>query len=374
MAKQRSQIINDALDMIVRNYPDESSKSLKGMSDAIDNFFLTDFCEEEDGAVPGTPKNNIVTPAKRTTGKKHRKDRTLGSGIGIIDGIGNLFAPSKDEAPEKKEVTFTSPVVPISKKTRRSVMVRAADEEMLQASTADLAVDDDDSGKAAPTTPKPAPVVVQPGGSPLSGVFANNPYAVVGVIAVVLGVLRRAQFKTVTMDSDYVMLVSFAFFCFGLNWPRPPSVVVQKAAAPPSAARRRRTVVTTGQQGPAPGQLVRASMMVSPTVLEAAKSVREWDTLGEEEEEEPAIQSPMETYPEDAELGEYFNCVSEPDCKDFHVRGPKYFKDKVKVPSGPFLFPTRGVDLFLTDDAPENVGRYVVVSCARLFVVHATVH
>lgn len=363
MAKQRSQIINDALEMVTRNYPSglKEGDSLKSMADAIENFFLTDHCEDED-STPGTPKNSAATPGKRvTTGKKLRKDRTLGPGINIMDGIGNLFGPSKDESVEKKEVAFTSPVVPRSKKTRRSIVVRAADEELLQSSARDLVVDDDGDGEAAklaPAKPAPAPVVVQQSSSsPFGGFFTNNPYAVVAVGAVALGVLRRAQFKTLTMDSDVAMLVSFAFFCFGYNWPR-PSVVVQKAAPTP-AARRRKTVVTAGP-GPTARQLMRASMMASPTVLDAAKSVREWETLEEEEEEEALIQSPMQTYPEGAPLGEYFNCVSEPDCEAFHVRGLNYFSDRVKVPSQPFLFPTRGVDLFLTDNAPENVGRYVV--------------
>jgi len=231
MAKQRSQIINDALDMITRNYPGDlkDGDNLKLMSDAIENFFLTDHCEEEesDDDAPSTPtRNSITNPMKRlTTGKKHRKDRTAGSGIAIMDGIGNLFGNSKDEpekAAEKKEVTFTSPVVPRSKKTRRSIVVRAADEEMLQASARDLVVDDDSDGGESPAKSAPAPApAVKSSGSPIGAFFANNPYAVVVVVAVVLGVLRRAQFKTITMDSDLAMLISFTCFCFGLNWPRP---------------------------------------------------------------------------------------------------------------------------------------------------------
>jgi hypothetical protein len=375
MAKQRSLVLNNALEMISSNYPVglNETDSLKSISDAIENFFLTDHCEEEEAPKTSSFTGNISTPKKYTTGKKHKKERTLGSGI--LGEIGGLFG--KDDKEKKKEEvslrTISSPsVVPRSKKQRRSLVVRAADEEMLQAS-ANLTVGDEGDAKSAPAPAAPTPAVVAPNTSVISDFFANNPSAVAVLVAVMLGVLRRAQFETITIDSDYAMLASFACFCFGLNWPRPKSAVVQKAVPATVAGRRRsprRSVAGTSSRrltaaagnAAGPARLLRASMMMSPTMSDAAKSVRELDAadLLDEEEEQEAIRSPMDTYPEGAPLGEYFNRVSEPDCKDFHVRGGNYFQDKVKVPSAPFLFPTRGVDLFLTDDAPENVGRYVL--------------
>lgn len=364
MAKQRSLVLNNALEMISSNYPVglNETDSLKSMSDAIENFFLTDHCEEEEAPKIPAFTGSISTPKKYTTGKKHKKERTLGSGI--LGEIGGLFG--KDDKEKKKEEvslrTVSSPsVVPRSKKQRRSLVVRAADEEMLQAS-ANLTIGDGGDAKSAPAPAASTPAVVAPNTSVVSDFFANNPSAVAVLVAVMLSVLRRAQFETITIDSDYAMLASFACFCFGLNWPRPKSAVVQKAVPATVAGRRRspRRSVPAAGNAAGPARLLRASMMMSPTMADAAKSVRELDAadLLDEEEEQEAIRSPMDTYPEGAPLGEYFNCVSEPDCKDFHVRGGNYFHDKVKVPSAPFLFPTRGVDLFLTDDAPENVGRY----------------
>lgn len=43
------------------------------------------------------------------------------------------------------------------------------------------------------------------------------------------------------------------------------------------------------------------------------------------------------------------NCWSEPPVSIFHVRGPVYFSDKKKVPSGQYLLPARGADLFLSE-------------------------
>ena len=77
----------------------------------------------------------------------------------------------------------------------------------------------------------------------------------------------------------------------------------------------------------------------------------------EEEEDEICIVSPMPKFPDGAKLGSEHNCWSDPPFETFHVRGDNYLSDKKKVKSGPFLFKSRGIDLFLTDDCPENVGR-----------------
>ena len=51
------------------------------------------------------------------------------------------------------------------------------------------------------------------------------------------------------------------------------------------------------------------------------------------------------------------NSWSRPPYDFYKIRGPNYFHDRIKVRSGPFVFPMRGVDLFLTTEAPKNVGR-----------------
>jgi len=51
------------------------------------------------------------------------------------------------------------------------------------------------------------------------------------------------------------------------------------------------------------------------------------------------------------------NSWSRPPYDFYKIRGPNYFHDRIKVRSGPFMFPMRGVDLFLTTEAPKNVGR-----------------
>jgi hypothetical protein len=54
------------------------------------------------------------------------------------------------------------------------------------------------------------------------------------------------------------------------------------------------------------------------------------------------------------------NYWSLPVAQNYHIRGPNYLKDGKKIPSGDFIFPTRGADLFLTNSCPSNVGRFVL--------------
>ncbi|KAL3822658.1 hypothetical protein ACHAXA_001811 [Cyclostephanos tholiformis] len=62
-------------------------------------------------------------------------------------------------------------------------------------------------------------------------------------------------------------------------------------------------------------------------------------------------------FPRGAAIGSHHNRWSSPPSENFQVRGANYLRDKAKVPSADYLFPCRGCDLFLTDNAPINVGR-----------------
>ena len=78
-------------------------------------------------------------------------------------------------------------------------------------------------------------------------------------------------------------------------------------------------------------------------------------------EESMVVGAPMSVFPEGAPLGSVTNCWGESDPSDFRVRGPQYLHDRKKVPSQDFLFPIRGVDLFLTDTCPQNVGSHASI-------------
>lgn len=84
-------------------------------------------------------------------------------------------------------------------------------------------------------------------------------------------------------------------------------------------------------------------------------------------ESKPIVAAPtLSKFPDGAAIGSHFNCWSNPTAKDFRVRGPNYLKDKKKVSSGEFLFPCRGCDIFLTDNAPLNIGRNASILGGKL--------
>lgn len=81
---------------------------------------------------------------------------------------------------------------------------------------------------------------------------------------------------------------------------------------------------------------------------------------------ESSGKSPIQKFPKGAEIGSILNCWSEPVAHEFKVRGPNYLKDRIKIPSGPFLFPARGVDIFLSDCCPEHIARYKAILGGKL--------
>lgn len=361
LAQQRSLIIDDTLETILQNYPTDvegKHECLRFISAAIETFFLTDHCEEEeekeeedDTTSQSTAQSGLVTSSTKKLKKQGQGALdSLGHGIKKVLSVSKLKKLNMNFSEEtvETETLMSTVVAPMSRKTRRSVVLRAADMEQLE-EAANLVVDEDDNiTKPAAPHYSPRPLVAK------SGPVVNNPYVFPAIAAAALAVLRSVQGKTTEINTDIALLIAFACYCLGLHTPRPSEVspVVTKAAVKAAVKKAEPTV------GQVDRRLLRKSMAVTPT---SESMLAAWEVAAEfEEEEEPLIESPMQTFPEGAELGSHFNCWQEPAFDDFYVRGPTYLTDHKKVSSGPFVFPIRGIDLFLTDACPENVGRYVV--------------
>lgn len=100
-------------------------------------------------------------------------------------------------------------------------------------------------------------------------------------------------------------------------------------------------------------------MLIQKSAL-IMKSMR-FSSISDDDDNERDEAAPLKTFemfPKGAKIGSHLNCWSSPPSSNFHVRGPNYIKDKKKVPSADYIFPTRGVDLFLTDNPPVNIGRH----------------
>ena len=206
--------------------------------------------------------------------------------------------------------------VPRSKKRRESVAIRNAEEHEL-ANAKSLRVDEEELQQSTTSQKKTSPVVS------ILLFVDEKPLMVVAVFAGAMQVLKIAL-PTVIPNT---LLVGFVCFCLGMQSLRMAGVEKQGSK---------------GVHISSAGTLMPQS--ISAGGAEATEAPRQ------------LIESPMPRFPEGAKLGSALNCWSDPPSTNFKVRGDKYLKDKKKIESGPCLFPNRGIDLFLTDACPENVG------------------
>jgi hypothetical protein len=206
---------------------------------------------------------------------------------------------------------------PQSRKRRQSVVERGQEkEELLKASSLRVAEEEE---QTAATTSKEKP-------SPLASAMAfldGQPLVAVALFAGAMQVERALPLPSVNFGS--LLTSCFACFCLGLHAqrllglePKPQDTSIEK-------------------------------QMMQKTMVGAEVS--------ESQRKAEPIESPMKRFPEGAKLGSIMNAWSDPPPTVFMVRGENYLTDKKKIQSGPFLFPNRGIDLFLTDQCPENVGR-----------------
>ena len=172
---------------------------------------------------------------------------------------------------------------------------------------------------------------------------------------VVGGLLVASRLASIPLqvDADIASLIMFGCFCLGLHVPRkvkvPPAV---NTVVPDKGGRRLLERVSMLQASTRHLDVSTAmkSVATEEVVQDMLLSV-EMDTIDEKK-----AHGTMQEFPKDAKIGTVPNCWSTSPSSEFSVRGPNYLKDKKKVPSDNCMFPLRGVDLFLTDTCPSNVG------------------
>jgi len=337
LAKKRSHIIQEILDATICHFPadeiSEESQFSFEVSHAIKTLFLTDHCVEIEGSY--SDKDSPQTPLKR------------------ISGAQRMTPPS-------------TPVVPMTHKRRSSLVVRQSDLNELEqvGKNANLLLDDErPQSELVPSYSAPVPTFVS-SGSKIGNLLGSNPI-VFAIMAVGLMVfLKRIATMAVTLDLDVLMLFIWAAFCIGLHSPRPMITGIDRNFGPPPS----NTSKATDMHG---RKLLRRMSMemhqITPKGLSSKGDDMFKDIDGDTDSEiMDDVQSPLPLFPSGATLGSHLNCWSRPYCNLFYVRGPKYLKDRVKIESGDFIWPSRGVDLFLTDTPPENVGRIAGIMGGRL--------
>lgn len=382
LAKKRSQICQEILDATLSHFPTklEGNVISKEVAETVETFFLLDHCAEGDFERSTVLRRNsrdlddgdsdsVRSNKSRGSSKNIFEDAVENVGNFIkktlpLDELAGLRSPrAGPSSADNSAASMTSPVVPITRKSRKSMVMRQFDEDDLQAvgEGASLLLDDERlHAELVPSYSHPVPNF-QSRGSKAGDLLENNPiiFALIAVASVIF--LKGAAKLTVTMDLDILMLLIWASFCVGLHTPRPMISGIDRHFGPPPRSpkmkKRRPTVLTSEDRDGR--KLLRMSFASTPDAGSAESAVT-FDSIREDEDHDDIMavnQSPLPMFPPGAELGTKLNCWSQPPSTNFHVRGPNYLKDKVKIESADFVFPCRGIDLFLTDTCPENAGR-----------------
>lgn len=409
LAKQRQSIVDEVLQILLERFPSNVDHELsKQVAICIEVFFLTDHCEaiEKPSAATGattttttseaaytkTPSSKtkltdgrLATATSNTKFQPPKISFDLGSvtkGIAKVGtGLGNgLNSVTSGVETVVKKINFTgafclpehdlagnsstpmrtrkegagrvkeSKLTPMTTKTRQSMapaeLAKFVDESML------MEENHEDDLATPRASPRRESVFAKKSAKQQDTIISRVQQFVlemkqhiviaVVVLAVYMQLRRTVMSAMFSIKVDTALAAAIASFYVGLQYGNKPVEVV--AARRPTMAR----------------EFMKRTSIISPLNRPAALL----EQLDEEDEEETPIQlleSPLPMFPEGAKIGSHNNCWSVPEHLDFAVRGPNYLSDSKKVKSAEFLFPTRGIDLFLTDTCPENVGSFPCV-------------
>jgi Protein ENHANCED DISEASE RESISTANCE 2, C-terminal len=349
IAKQRSRILNDTLDVILKHFP--HIMNVRDAGGIIENFFLTDHVVENDDGDTSLPSEshhfripNPVLPVK--TLLKHVKRVA----IDVVES-----QPFTHTSTRSINTNLSSPVIPISHKVRRTLSPR------IQGAENELEVRNESSEPIEIVEEQsfPLPTALATKENFVGDFIENRPLGFLALFFLVTGVLKFSSLYSVTLDCDILLFLVFASFCLGMHIPK------ESKSANFKASEKKKSIVSftsaTVVSKPSTSTteyLLRRSIQASPKLANYDNDRSSIMTQSEsfDGQEDQLIKSPLDMFPPGAKLGSHFNCWSMPTHTSFHVRGSNYFVDRKKVESGQFLFPTRGVDLFLTDTCPENIG------------------
>ena len=351
LAKERSGRLDDALETIIQNFPPSEFRNEKGVSQLVrevEVFFLSDHVVEEGKEIPDYLKNaHESQPEDQVPALSNEKS-------------GGPSSPAQPKSALRTEA--------ISRKTRRSVVLRAQDTDELKQLENErgglVLLEDDANTDKLKSKPKSSKIAS-------SLITLGIPSIKVAAFALAIYLLHAARDISIKVDGDYALLFCFVLFAMGFKVSRlteqehdeehkakgkqdvsPRGVKFTDSVEVRAAAKQRQSLA-----------LLRKSMSLGAVNRKALMNdISEDDIPSLHEEAEfaarPLVESPLATFPPNGDPETDFNCISGPPCDVFPVRGKSYLVDRKKSPSEAMLFPCRGADLLLTDECPENVGRY----------------
>ena len=366
LAKERQRIIDSVLDATVKNFPsfEEIAKYelVAKVATIVRTFFLTDHCVVDAEALL---KEGAMIPEEL---RRHRQNLSIRSASNKViqqvpetimaplawlgDGVKKVasnFPKREEDAQPQSTAGGGSVIVPMSYKRRRSQLQRDSDEVELATiagEQARLLLDDDrHSAELVPSYAHPGPVV-RADTTKFGKMIDNNPMIFAAIALAAIHILMKAARVQVHLDGDISLLIVFAAFCVGLHTPRP---LVGGFDRPPSMIAVVKQNNETIQQDKSGRALLSRAMTQQQLTADLTETAMN-------ETETNLKTTPMTKLPEGSPpVGPYVNSWSDPDPSDFEVRGPKYLTDKKKIGSAEYLFPSRGLELLLTDTCPGHV-------------------
>lgn len=196
---------------------------------------------------------------------------------------------------------------------------------------------------------------------PKEGMLPDDPLEFGIIVAVGVVFFKLVQGRTMELQIDLVALFGIVCGLIGYQFAAASNQTAEIVVGDYQPKKKNRVSIdepTPIVRERPPMTKSRRSIMLLQKSLQSMR----FSAIGkEEEDEEPKKALALKTFemfPTGAKIGSHLNCWSSPPSSNFHVRGPNYLTDKKKVPSSDFIFPTRGCDLFLTDNPPVNIGRH----------------
>jgi hypothetical protein len=272
-----------------------------------------------------SPRVGGTSKLKKRIAKKVLKDKSKASLASSPKEHGKL-------TPSKMDDSLESPVRPKSVKKRMSTRTRSAMKRELMKSK-ELSFHD-------------SAVVVQ------KKSYLDSPLTVAMMLIGFMAFFLWLPRITITIALDTATVIIFGVIMVGMSLVPDATPNYYVTTSPANRNRKRVDSETLMRKSLSLGKDKSRGMVErKPTFLETIVTTTT-DTF-----DNGSSMSPIKKFPDDAEIGSMFNCWSEPICSEFKVRGANYLKDKIKVASGSFLFPARGVDVFLSDCCPEHIAR-----------------
>jgi len=397
LASERRNTLNKALRVLTENYPasdsgEVSSKPIKEFKKIVNDFFLTDHVYEDDS--DSSAEKAINADASVDSLDCSRSNRAVISMNGVGTGGDGGIGIGRTKKPNSPSQSPRGPSLKMKKRTVKKEKSKGSltSSPSTSSRSAALLKEDGDLYRSKPVN---EPVVESPvrpksvkkrmstrsrtklrrelmTSKELSfhdnaaivehHSYLDSPFTVAGmVIGLMLFFLWLPRVK-ITVELDVAALVFIALIMCGMSLAPQAAPSHYGNVQPVNRNRNRKRVDSETLMRMSLGNDKSKRLERKPTFLETIVSTAtNTDTF-----EKATCLSPIKEFPKDAEIGSLFNCWSEPICNEFKVRGANYLKDKIKFESGPFLFPARGVDIFLSDCCPEHIARYKAILGTKL--------